>query len=227
MARIIGRTTGEAAPGSAVRDWRASAARVDKAAAARSQAATILLNARSQARAIIAAAQVDAAVAAEEMRRQAREAGYQEGLAGGQHDVAMVVEHLAGLARNAAQSHETSARGLDQDVLTLVMAVAGAVVRQEIEAAPEVILSTARAALHEMALETVVQFRVHPQDEALLREHLPTLGLAATVQVSVSADARIERGGCLVETASGQVDARLETQLGRIESMLRERLDAA
>src|SRR5581483_5468440 len=98
---------------------------------------------------------------------------------------------------------------LDQDVLTLVMAVAQAVVRQEIGVAPEVILNTARAALQEMALETVVQFRVHPQDEALLREHLPMLGLAATVQVAVSADARVERGGCLVETTSGRVDARL------------------
>jgi flagellar assembly protein FliH len=64
--------------------------------------------------------------------------------------------------------------------------------------------------------------RLNPQDLAMLGEQgqqivdtLSTCGEAAFV-----ADETISRGGCLLETEHGVIDARVETQLERIASEL-------
>jgi flagellar biosynthesis/type III secretory pathway protein FliH len=68
-----------------------------------------------------------------------------------------------------------------------------------------------------------VLLRVHPEDLASLEgaraEWLAEIGLQAGVKLV--ADSSIGRYGCIVETAVGRLDARLETQLDALERALR------
>lgn len=227
MARIIARSEAPAPPGMVTRDWRACAARVERDMPLRSQAATMLLNARTQARTIIADAQAMArdVVAAE--HRQAWDRGYADGMAQARQQLAAIAQRLSPLVSQAALSRDASLRNLDEEVLTLVLAISRAVIRQEVQLAPETILLVAQEALSDMSAGPTVVLRIHPDDEAVLQPSLPMLGLPPSIQVSMVADSTISPGGCLVESGAGRVDGTIETRIERLGDLLREHLHAA
>jgi flagellar assembly protein FliH len=224
VSRIITRTDTGAAHGPLPAAWRESTARMAEAAGARARAAAMLLNARAQAREIITAAQAAGREVAQAERQHAWESGYAEGMEQARRDMAMIAQRLAALVTNAAIAHEASLRNRDEELLALALAMTRAIVRHEVQTAPETILAVARAALQEMSIEHSVLLRVHPDDAAVIEAQLPALGLPPSVHVSVVADAALSPGGCQVEGGASRVDGRIETQLARMESLLHEHL---
>jgi flagellar biosynthesis/type III secretory pathway protein FliH len=69
---------------------------------------------------------------------------------------------------------------------------------------------------------------VHPDDLELVREAMD--GLRATLggieHCEVQAERRVSRGGCVVRTPDGDVDARVETKLQRAREVVEQALGA-
>lgn len=63
-----------------------------------------------------------------------------------------------------------------------------------------------------------IRVRMHPQDIAVLQAHADKLDARLLLQ----GDTAVECGGCIVDTARGTLDARLDTQLARLREVLRE-----
>jgi type III secretion protein L len=68
-----------------------------------------------------------------------------------------------------------------------------------------------------------VVLRVHSEDLAAVEQSRPgwSQRIAAVANVRVVADDAVGRHGCVVETAVGRLDARLQTQLDALERALR------
>ncbi|WP_341648980.1 FliH/SctL family protein [Thauera humireducens] len=85
---------------------------------------------------------------------------------------------------------------------------------------PEAILDTLRAALQQLP-QGHAQIRLHPEDLALVREHMGE-------QIShgghrLQEDFALQRGDCRIDTQGAQLDATLETRWRRVlESLGRE-----
>jgi flagellar assembly protein FliH len=81
-----------------------------------------------------------------------------------------------------------------------------------------------RGALAQLRTRPLVALRVHPQDLQLLRsdsaiaELITRHGAAGALQWR--ADEQVVLGGCVLETAEGTLDARLETQLEALRASL-------
>jgi len=183
-------------------------------ALARARAAQIVLNARAQAREIIASGQE---VGRAESQR-AWELGYQAGTAQAQSEHAQLLQTLSQIVSTAAQEHAQSVRNLDDTLLTLVMEVASAVLHREARTAPETILSVVRGALSELSADSSVSIRINPLDLEILEKQRLDLGLPASIAVSFIGDTAISPGGCQIESGAGRVDATLEKQLARIRT---------
>ena len=85
-----------------------------------------------------------------------------------------------------------------------------------------VVLDTVRKALAFVREEETLVVRVHPDQLQLVERHQSNW-LAAVRNarsVSIEADERIDLGGCVVHTERGDVDARIESQLGVLEEKL-------
>jgi flagellar biosynthesis/type III secretory pathway protein FliH len=69
-----------------------------------------------------------------------------------------------------------------------------------------------------------LSLRVHPDDLAALAAARPAwlAELGVQADVALVADPAVGRGGCIVETPAGRIDARLETQLDALERALRD-----
>jgi flagellar assembly protein FliH len=67
-----------------------------------------------------------------------------------------------------------------------------------------------------------IVLKVHPLDAAWLQQHATELSQRAELegQLELRADATIARGGCLIESTLGEVDARIETRIAELARVL-------
>lgn len=125
---------------------------------------------------------------------------------------------LDGIARQFRQFTTT----VEQDAYRFALAVAQRIVKREVTLDEETTGRQVREAIRRIVGVEVVTLRVHPADEMLLRAHRAGLLSASDSlrEIIIEADDTIERGGCILESSSGNVDARIGTQLRQIENTL-------
>jgi flagellar assembly protein FliH len=88
---------------------------------------------------------------------------------------------------------------------------------REIEVAPNVVLGMVRAGLARLSGREKVTVRVNPGDLATMREHREAFQNTADVEsLRIVEDQRVDRGGVVIETESGTIDAKIGTQLREV-----------
>lgn len=108
---------------------------------------------------------------------------------------------------------------VEQDAVKLAVAVARKIVHREILADPEITQTMVRVALSRAAARSPIAIRLNPVDHRYLLDHKSEwLGIAdGGMQVDLVADKSIGRGGCLIETECGNIDARIEEEFREVE----------
>lgn len=161
---------------------------------------------------------------AEAARELGRQRGLQEGRAAGAEEVHRGAEaelaRIRSIAAGLQTALDTGIRGLEE----MAVAIAFEAVCKMLGTAA-VSRDGIRALVHEAVEHAAgaqrVTVRLHPGDLATLQSAgslEPALVSGASVQWA--ADKSIELGGCVVETDGGTLDARLETQVGRLRAAL-------
>jgi flagellar assembly protein FliH len=158
------------------------------------------------------------------LREAARAEGYAEGMAAGRVEG----EQACGRMKQLAESFSSTLDNLDfrlaDMVLELALDVARQVVAGELAARPERILDVVNLALKQMA-ETSREARLllNPDDAALVRPHLDQV--LDKNRLRIVEDVRIVRGGCLIETAQGDLDATLPARWRQVVQVLGSNLN--
>ena len=86
----------------------------------------------------------------------------------------------------------------------------------------ELVETVVREALKQVEDTAEIVVQLHPDDLALLRQHnAPVLdGLPETGPLRFAGSAEVTRGGCIVQTRFGLVDARRETKMEQLRQVL-------
>ena len=178
-----------------------------------------VVDARAEADALLAAARADAAdvlAGAGAARERAR----LEGLAQGRAEAAAEAAALLAAARAEATRLLAAAQPA---ALVLAARMTEKIVGRGVALDPGVMADIAGAALDACRPRgDWIRVRVHPDDLAALtarRDALVARAPAATA-LELVADEAVGRNGCIIETALGQVDARLATQIATLERAL-------
>ena len=176
-----------------------------------------VVDAKAEARRILSDAQAKAASileGAEKTARELREAAYQEG-----HEAALL--ELNQILIETHQRRDTALVEVEQDVLRLVVKIAEKIIGREIERDDSALADMVSAALRHARQREMLVVRVNPNDLTIIQKHRDRLNLAARERfLDIIADPRVARGGCIIESESGTVDAQLETQLRVLERAL-------
>jgi flagellar assembly protein FliH len=163
------------------------------------------------------------AIAAEAHRR-AREEGLAEGLAEGRARIDAAVEALA-RAESEVRAHEEGfLRAAERSAVELAIAIAEKIVAGSIAARPETVLDVVGGALLRTSARHRLVIEVNPDDLELVSDGAEGLvaRLGGVQRLDVVAERRIERGGCIVRTEEGEIDARIGSQLERVAELLAE-----
>ncbi|MGH2461097.1 MAG: FliH/SctL family protein [Chloroflexota bacterium] len=170
---------------------------------------------------VVEPAPPDPAVVLERARARGEEAGYADGYARGRADGERALREqaarLSQLLDQATHDLREALFELEPQVIELAMAVAGRVVERELAADPTLVVGVVRAALEAAATLPVIRVRVHPTDEPTLAAIWASLGpTSGGTPVELVADPALQPGGCVVDTASGFVDAQPRTRLDEL-----------
>lgn len=121
------------------------------------------------------------------------------------------LEELASLRRTLLQQSE-------RQLVQLALAIARRIVRREIAADEELLTALARVAIDRLGDSGPATIHLHPDDFA--RAAARGAQQWETAHVSVVPDPAVSRGGCLVESPFGFVDAGIDAQFQELARAL-------
>lgn len=167
------------------------------------------------------------AEAIELMHQQAHQEGYNEGLTlgkehgyrEGRERADQEARHLNALLVQVNEAVLKLDQEMSQQLLDLALGIARQMLRQALAIQPELVLAVVKEAINSFPQANQhPQLILHPQDAVLVRSFLDAE--IAHGHWRVIEDALIERGGCRLETAHGELDATLERRwLNVLESL--------
>ncbi|MHB8733311.1 MAG: FliH/SctL family protein [bacterium] len=175
-----------------------------------------LLSSRGQAEAVLVAAKAEAAAIMEKARAE----GYAEGRAQAERVLQEAVGCVAEVAKALTTARDSIIESLAPRLADLVVRVAGRLVVGEVTSNPEWIEAIVRDALAAVRENDHVVIRLHPEDLAALETAQADLERACGAHLLLRGDRSLVRGGCVIETPRGLVDARLDSKLALIHAAL-------
>lgn len=195
--------------------------------AARSRAGHILREA-------LTAADKERAEGFERGRAEGHKAGHAAGAAEGraaaeretreaaQAQLQSVVSTLTSLVTSIESQKHTLVDGARRDLIHLAMRIAGVVVGKEISNSPQTVQSLVTRAVELVASKSDLELRVHPDDVAAVEGLCPDLARRwRDFKVTrVIADAAVGRGGCILRTPDGEIDAQVATVFEEVRRAL-------
>ncbi|MDF0672821.1 MAG: response regulator [Nitrospira sp.] len=163
------------------------------------------------------------------LRRDDGQMEYERGLAEGrrqseaqrQQDLAVVTEAV----RKFDAARSALRQTVEEEIIALALQIASKVLHESAESHREQIVMQAKAALGAVEESDGVVIQVHPADAAVLEEVREELVGRQNIarKLTIEPVASLQRGSCLLHTATRLVDASLDTQLFRLGDVLRNR----
>jgi flagellar assembly protein FliH len=163
---------------------------------------------------------------ADGIREAARADGYAAGLEAARVELAPAAAALAAACDEVRATGEGLADALERAAVDLALRIAEQALHAAVAADPEHVVGAVRGALRRLVERDRTLVLVNPADLELVRG--ATAGLVSELggieHCEVQAERRVERGGAIVRTAEGEVDATLETKLERAREVLEQEL---
>lgn len=191
---------------------------------------------RAEAEAIRLKAIQDAQQIREQAQREGYQRGYEQGYIDGeqharqqanealQHTVDTLRAQVEQVAQSVQAQYQAYLQQAEAQMLELALEVARKVVREELKLQPEHALAIVRDVLRRVQGFVQIRVRVNPLDLELIRQNRAALlHIVDGVEgIEIVEDRRVDPGGCMIETEQGIYDARIKTQLGELERVMRE-----
>ena len=159
----------------------------------------------------------------EAAREMARQRGLQEGRAEGLEEsrqtFAKEIARLKTLTESIPKMFETQVHALE-DVLVDIAFQAVCKVLGPAAITVDGIQAMVQQATSQTLAQEKMRVRLHPADLALLVKADVLNNNSPHVKAEWLADKRVELGGCMLETNGGELDARLETQIDKLRTVL-------
>lgn len=187
-------------------------------------ASKIIEDAKLEAERIIQEANVEK----ENIKATAHQDGYNEGheqgFMEGQNEVNRLVERVHKIVESVMVRREEILCETEQQIVELVLLMTRKVVKIISENQKTVVLSNVLAALKKIRTRGNITLRVNTEDLKLTTAHVDEFikRIENVNGISVIEDSSVDKGGCIVETDFGAIDARISSQLAELESKIME-----
>ena len=164
--------------------------------------------------------------AAEEGKVEGHATGLRQGLDAAKQQMSAQLQQTCDQCNAMVAAAEQEARQILQEaepkIIELVMAISRKVIIDEVETRPAVVLELVRGALARVRDQNQIIIHVSPDDYEFIMQSRRILQsvVGAEQTLTVTADAVLGKGGCLIETSFGTVEAGIDTQLDSIHRVL-------
>lgn len=191
--------------------------------AARVNAEQIVERAKIEVERMIKEAEMRVAEIEHEAYQKGYDAGREVGFKKGQSEVRRLIDRLGTIVGQAIDVREDIIAASEKQMVDMILMIARKVIKDEVVERKEVVLNNIREALRRIKDRDRVNIRVNFADLELTTAHKDELikMMESLRKVNIYEDSRVDRGGCIIETDVGSIDARISTQLKEIEEAIR------
>ena len=203
--------------------------RLDETPAARQrtvEAAGIVEAARERSAELMREASAQIGELEQTGRQTGFELGYAAGLQAAAGDLAQALALVQAAAREGKTIRDQIIESAEGELIELVVEALERVIAVRVDEDRALVLETVRRGLDRVGAQRVVCVRVHPDDAPAVRAWLDERG-GDGARWELRPDGGVTIGGCVIDTAAGQVDARLDVQVAQIAAQLREAVPRA
>jgi len=171
----------------------------------------------------------EAEAQADAMRMAARAEGLREGREEALAALTPALEALNQAVEAMQMEQIARAERLEAHAVDLALFLAEKVLGGALAVEPGLVVEAVRGALRGMVERERVTVLVHPDDLELVRDALDDIraSLGGIEHCEVQAERRVARGGAVVRTPDGDVDARVETKLTRAREVVEAALSSS
>ena len=193
-------------------------------AQAENEAQKIIADAREQASQIQAKSEIEK----DEIKRNSYEEGLKEGKEdgydSGKEEVNRLIDRSHKILEAVLNRREQILNETEEQIIQLVLLMTRKVVKVMSENQKSVVMANVLSALKKVKARGDVTIRVNLEDVKLTTEHIKdfTEQVESVSGITVVEDSSVEKGGCIVETDFGAIDARISSQLSELESKILE-----
>lgn len=160
---------------------------------------------------------------AEEISESARTSGYQDGYQNGIQETEVLQKQcrdtIVRIESMAFDKYKTALENAEHDVVRMIMDISEKVIYDRLSDRQDAIVQLVRNAMQKASLEETLTLKVSPMDYEYLKRHQELIFEEHQLsnQVSMVQDATLTTGSCVIETATGTMDASVGTVLKNID----------
>ncbi|MEN6331191.1 MAG: FliH/SctL family protein [Smithella sp.] len=150
--------------------------------------------------------------------------GFAEGVEFQKKEILPVLDAISTMTKMIPLINKHITGKTEEQIVKLSFAIAEKIINQEAETNKEVIFGVLKGVAKNISATEGIKIRLNPQDFHYMTEIKKDLlqSIEGVRNAVFEEDVSIKRGGAIVETMFGEVDARLESQLKEIrEAMLK------
>jgi flagellar biosynthesis/type III secretory pathway protein FliH len=169
---------------------------------------------------------IDIETVLEREKRLSRQTGYQEGydegLEKGLDEARQVLSRFDKAISDTIGQRVALLEEARSKVLDLVLKISRKVTFGAVEADPEMTVAMINGVIDQLVDRTRLKIKVHPDHLPIVEQNINRFltGSTSIKEITIEADPRVRFGGCFIETPSGDIDARLESQFEVIAEAL-------
>ncbi|MES9990000.1 MAG: FliH/SctL family protein [Candidatus Thiodiazotropha endolucinida] len=160
----------------------------------------------------------------DELRQDAadagRESGYQAGREEGRAELTRQAAHLGELVDQITRAHQERLLAAEEEIVEVVFASVAKILGETLVGA-DAVIAVVRQSIKQLVTRDRLAIHLSAEDKRLLDEAAVEKDEALFGNgVEIIADERIELGGCLLQSMTGGLDARLEVQMQQLRECL-------
>ncbi len=158
-----------------------------------------------------------------EAYKKGYDAGREEGYKEGQAEVMRLIDRLGTVVSTAVDIRDDLIRSSEKMMTEMILMISKKVIKDEIVERREIVINNIKEAIKRVKDRDRIDIRVNFADLDMTTAHKDELikMMESLRKVNIYEDSRVERGGCIIETDVGAIDARISTQLDAIEEAIR------
>lgn len=161
--------------------------------------------------------------------REGDQGGYNRGLDEGKAEARRIIGQIQPLLTEIVKRKNEIYLSAEEDIRKLAMIIAEKVIGTQAQCCQELVLDTVKRSLPLLLERSRLTIKVAPEQEQFMNDNFGRiLDMDKDLkEVKIESDRRISPGGCILETSSGRVDARIEKQLEVLTTALQKQSETA
>ncbi len=151
-----------------------------------------------------------------------QQSGFEEGLRKGLEKIKNLEQILTKLIEEIKDFKKNHLLQIEPEVVNLSMNICSKIIKDKLESDREIVIRNIRAAFKELTDKEYIKIRINADDLALVREFKPGLleMFHEIKKLEVVSDDCVDKGGCIIETNEGSVDATIKTQMKKLYELI-------